>query len=279
MIEDQPLLRRVAVNDVELAYRLGGAGPPVACIHGSWDDHHSWDEVAARLRTACTVLTYDRRGHSASTAPPGQGHIGEDVVDAATLVEALGLAPATVVGHSYGASIALLLAARRPDVVQRVIVHEPPLYGLLIGDEHWDAVRREAASMMADIAQVIERGDLETAARRFVDEVAFGPGSWSGLLGAGDRATMLANADTWLDQSRDPDRLTLDVTPLSESSIPVTVTTGSHSVPAFGEVARRLVAQLPTSELVTIDGAGHGAHISHPGRFAQVVLARIEPGH
>jgi esterase len=278
MIEDRPWLRRVAVNDVELAYRLGGDGPPVVCIHGSWDDHRAWDEVAARLRTACTVVTYDRRGHSASTAPPGQGHIGEDVADAAALLEALKMASATVVGHSYGASIALLLAVRRPDLVQQLIVHEPPLYGLLGGDQQWEAVRREAARTMADIARALERGDLECAARRFVEEIAFGPGSWAGLLSENARATMLANADTWLDQNRDPERLAVDVSPLAESSIPVTVTAGTDSLPAFGEIARRLVAQLPAAELVAIHGATHGAHISHPDRFTQVVLARVRGG-
>jgi pimeloyl-ACP methyl ester carboxylesterase len=275
VIEDLPLLRRSAVDGVELAHRIGGDGPPVVLIHGSWDDHRSWDEVAARLRATCRVLAYDRRGHSASTAPPGQGRIGEDVEDAAALLERHGLAPASVVGHSYGASVALLLAVRRPDLVRRVVVHEPPLYALLAGDDEWDAVRRKAGETMAEVAAALIDGEVEVAARRFVEEVAFGAGSWPGLLCERGRATVLANADTWLDQSRDPDRLAVDVTPLATSGIPVTVTTGTATIAAFAEIARRLVAALPESELVPIDGAAHGAHLSHPERFAAVVAARV----
>jgi pimeloyl-ACP methyl ester carboxylesterase len=270
-------LRRVAVGDVQLAYRTAGEleGRGVLLVHGSWDDHRTWDGVVAGLREHCRVVAYDRRGHSASTAPPGQGRIGEDVDDAAGLVEALGLGPATVVGHSYGAAVALLLAMRRPDVVRRLVVPEPPLYVLLAGDPVWEPVRAAAAVTMAAVAGALEAGELEAGARRFVDEVAFGAGAFDGLFDECARATILANADTWLDQSRDPERLTVDVRPLAGSTIPLTVTTGTASLPAFPEIARRVVALVPHAELVRIQGAGHGAPVSHAAQLAQIVRNRL----
>ncbi len=275
MSADVPLLRRARLGDVDLAYRLGGDGPPVLLIHGSWDDHRSWDEVAARLRPSCTVVAYDRRGHSASTAPPGQGRIGEDVADAAALLDHLDLLPAGVVGHSYGSSVALLLAIRHPELVSRVIVHEPPLYALLAGDPNWERVRQEAATTMVEVAAGLEAGDTEAAARRFIDDVAFGPGAWDTLFCDRGRATVLTNADTWLDQSKDPERLAVDITPLTRMSIPLTVTTGTASLPAFPEITRRVVELLPAAELVTINGAAHGAHLSHAGPLADIILPRV----
>lgn len=273
-----PSLRRVGVGDVDLVYRLGGDGPPVLLIHGSWEDHRTWDAVADRLRASCTVLVYDRRGHSGSTAPVGQGSIGEDVDDAAGLLVRFGLAPAVVVGHSYGASVALLLAARHPELTARAVVHEPPLFALLAGDPRWAAVSAATADVMAAVARGLEEGEVESAVQTFVEKVGFGPGSWHGLFDDRGRATALANHATWLDQSRDPERLAVDLAAVAASGVAVTVTTGSQSLPAYPEVAARTVAALPRADLVTVPGAAHGVQLSHPGAFAEIVLARVRAG-
>jgi pimeloyl-ACP methyl ester carboxylesterase len=57
--------------------------------------------------------------------------VRDDVADLAALLEELPHAPAHVVGNSFGASIVLRLAAARPDLFRSLIVHEPPLLGLL----------------------------------------------------------------------------------------------------------------------------------------------------
>jgi len=77
------------------------------------------------------VLTYDRRGHSQSERLNHQGIMQEDVDDLVTLVEYLQLAPAHIVGNSGGAAVALKTAARNPDLFRTLVVHEPPLFGLL----------------------------------------------------------------------------------------------------------------------------------------------------
>jgi len=103
-------------------------------VHGSWGDHHNWDLVAPRLAETHTVLTYDRRGHSQSQRLTSQGSVHDDVADLAALIEQAGIAPAHVVGNSFGASICLRLAAERPELIRSLIVHEPPLVGLIAED-------------------------------------------------------------------------------------------------------------------------------------------------
>ena len=100
---------------------------PLVLVHGSWDSHHDWDLVVPRLADSFRVLTYDRRGHSESERPTGQESVREDVADLAALIEHLGLAPAWVVGNSFGASIILRLAGERPELFRGLIGHEPPL--------------------------------------------------------------------------------------------------------------------------------------------------------
>jgi pimeloyl-ACP methyl ester carboxylesterase len=120
---------------VELHYELSGSGEPLVLVHGSWGDHHNWDPVVPTLAESFQVLAYDRRGHSASERPAGQGSVFEDADDLAGLIDELGLAPAHVAGNSFGAAIALRAATRRPEVFRCLIVHEPPLFPRLAGTE------------------------------------------------------------------------------------------------------------------------------------------------
>src|SRR5690349_4698413 len=123
------------LNGVSLYYELAGDdGPPLVLVHGSWGDHENWSTVATDLSKHFRLLTYDRRGHSRSERPAAQGSVHEDVDDLAALLEQLGLAPAHIVGNSFGAAIVLRLAARRPGLFRSLAIHEPPLLGVLATD-------------------------------------------------------------------------------------------------------------------------------------------------
>src|SRR5512145_308075 len=99
------------VNGVRLFFeQRGGGGDAVVLVHGSWDSHVDWDLVLPRLADSFRVVVYDRRGHSRSERSTGQGSVREDVADLAALIEHLDLAPAWVVGNSFGTSITLRLA-------------------------------------------------------------------------------------------------------------------------------------------------------------------------
>src|SRR5687767_7977384 len=96
------------INGVGLRYEVFGSGDvPVVLVHGSWGSHHNWDRVAPVLSESFRVVTYDRRGHSESERPPGQGSVHEDVADLAALIEHLEPGPAYVAGNSWGAVITL----------------------------------------------------------------------------------------------------------------------------------------------------------------------------
>ncbi len=118
-------------DGARLFYEREGAGEPLVLVHGSWVDARVWDAVVPLLSRSLDVVAYDRRGHSRSSCPPGQGSIRDDVADTAGLIECLGLGPAHVAGTSWGGTIALRLAPARPDLVRSVSAHEPPLFDLL----------------------------------------------------------------------------------------------------------------------------------------------------
>src|SRR6266478_6104280 len=148
----------------------GDHGTPVVLVHGSWGDHHNWDAVVPGLARTFRVLTYDRRGHSQSERVATQGRIEEDVADLAALIATNHLAPAHVVGNSFGAIIVLKLAAARPDLFASLTVHEPPLIGLLGNDPALPGVQQRIGAVIA----TLQSGKTELGAQQFVETVAFG---------------------------------------------------------------------------------------------------------
>lgn len=261
------------VGGVRLHYELSAAaGPPLVLVHGSWVDHTDWAPVAADLARDFQVLTYDRRGHSLSDRPAGPGSADEDAADLAALIEGLGLAPAHVAGNSFGAAISLRLASRRPSLFRSLNVHEPPLFGLLAAHAE---TREMAAAVGAAVGRVVERlvrGEMAAAAERFVDDVALGPGAWAGLPES-LRAVLVNNAPTFLDETRDPEALMLDVAALGAFDRPLLLTGGSESPPPFAPVLDALARALPQARRHTFDGAGHLPHQSHPAAYAAQVRA------
>lgn len=70
------------INGVAISWELTDeAGDALVLVHGSWIDHQNWAGIVPALARSFRVLTYDRRGHSQSGRPAGQGSVAEDVSD------------------------------------------------------------------------------------------------------------------------------------------------------------------------------------------------------
>jgi len=261
------------VNGVQLTYEVCGAGNvPLILVHGSWVSHHSWDAIVPGLAESFHVLRYNRRGHSGSERPAGQGSVREDVADLASLIEHLGLGPAWVIANSFGASITLRLAGERPDLFRGIIAHEPPLFSLLADDRAVAPMLEHVGKRIGAVVDRITAGDHAAAAEEFVETVAFGPGTWK-QLPPDLRETFIENAPTFLDEATDPEQFAFDLEWISAFPRPVLLTTGDLSPPAFAPVVARLADVLPNAEVVSFPGAGHIPHATHPDAYVEAIMA------
>ena len=251
-----------------------GVGDPMVLVHGSWGDHQNWASVVPALARSFRVLTYDRRGHSRSERPAGQGSVREDVADLAALLEELRLSPAHVVGNSFGASIVLRLAAERPELFRSLIAHEPPLFGLLKDDTNATEALAAVHERMSAVVSMLAAGDSAGGARQFVETIAFGPGAWP-KLPEELRKTLVFNAPTWLDEAHDPEALEIDLGGLDGFTAPVLLTVGDQSPPFFPMVVEKIAAAMPRAEIRTYAGAGHVPHVTHPEQYVASVTEFI----
>jgi len=261
------------VNEVRLYFEDTGAGEiPLVLVHASWVSHHTWDLAARQLAPSFRVVTYDRRGHSQSERLAGQGSVREDTADLAALIEHLGLAPAYVVGNSFGSCIALRLAGERPELLRGLIAHEPPLFALLADDAECAPLLAEVERRIHLVVARIATGDEVGAAEQFVETVALGPGAWARLPSQTQR-TFVENAQTFADESADPEAFGIDLVPLGRFGKPVLLTLGDQSPPMFAPVVRRLAGILPHTETLTFSGAGHIPHVTHPEAYIKAVTS------
>ena len=105
-------------DGVRLAVReWPGQGPSILLLHGLASSSHIWDLVAPRLAPRFRVVAYDQRGHGLSGKPSSGYGFDRLTADAAAVIRRVRLGRPVVVGHSWGANVALQLAVERPRLV------------------------------------------------------------------------------------------------------------------------------------------------------------------
>ncbi|WP_159479103.1 alpha/beta hydrolase [Streptomyces caniferus] len=120
-------VQKVQVGEVQLAYRVWGEedAPPAVLLHCLGEDGEDWRGVVGRLAGTHRVYALDQRGHGLSDWP-GEYGFARWRDDAIGFLQALGLERVALIGHSLGAVAALLLAADRPELVDRLVLEEVP---------------------------------------------------------------------------------------------------------------------------------------------------------
>jgi len=110
---------RIQVENGELAYEIRGAGDPVVLLHGGMLDSRMWDAEMTALERHHTAIRYDARGHGESSTPTQRFKHYEDL---RSLLTALELPCATLVGLSGGGRIAVDFALTYPDLVENLVL-------------------------------------------------------------------------------------------------------------------------------------------------------------
>ena len=142
----------VDLGGVRTWYAVDGAGDPLVYLHGGFSDADELDPVRAHVRRPVPGVL---AGPARPRAHPGRR--GRRSTSTATATDTIAFledvvgGPADLVGFSDGATAALHVALRRPDLVRRMVMisgqyHRDGLLPDLFGDDLDDAVARDGAS-------------------------------------------------------------------------------------------------------------------------------------
>jgi pimeloyl-ACP methyl ester carboxylesterase len=253
-------MEAVGRGDVVVSYTTRGSGPTLVLVHGSFSDHNTnWTECAAMLHERFTTVAIARRGRG-QTTPTADHTVEDEAEDVVAVIEAIG-GPVTVLGHSYGALVALEVAMRSPQV-EKLVLYEPCKEGLF--DDY--VARFEDLARAGDFDQLVEvflRETLETPAE-IVDELKT-KGNWGDWID--DAPTTLNDVRAVFGYRGASDGV-------KSITVPVLLLTGSES-PQHLYRTQDLKRTLPQSHTVVLQGQGHEGMTTAPELFVREVASFV----
>ncbi len=244
----------------------GDPARPAIGLHCMMGSGGLFDPLSERLDGLVDLRSFDFPGHGRS--PDWQAPDGIDLHTfvtrhAAGLIEQ----PVDLIGHSFGATVALRIAVGAPHAVRSLTLVEPVLFAAA-----------PPASRQAEhdrLAPFVADEDWDGLLRRFL-------GDWGapGEIPTGPRGERLhrqmrmvldTNAGLIADNSR-----ILREDGLEGIEVPVMLISGEKSPPVVHEIAEGLAARLPDVARATVPGAGHMLPLSHPDQFADLTRLNLE---
>jgi 3-oxoadipate enol-lactonase len=171
----------------------------------------------------------------------------------------LGEAPAALVGASFGGLVCLQVAARRPDVVRRLVLLDAPL-----ADHRFSG---DVAAFAREEEALLEQGDLRAAARLNAE---FWPAP-DASTEVRERIAEMQQRAFELEAESEARELEPGPIDLSAMAAETLVVVGEHDKPDFHAIAARLVRELPRARHAVVAGAGHLPALESPGETARLV--------
>jgi pimeloyl-ACP methyl ester carboxylesterase len=245
-----------------------GSGPHRAlAIHCSLSHGGSWGPLARELSGALRLTAFDLPGHGQSGPWAGTGEI--QAVSTAMAADFLDT-PTDVIGHSFGATVALRLAVERPDLVRSLILYEPVFFAVALHDQ--PGLRAGHEAEMADYAAGMVAGDFLQAAEGFT-RVWGDLRGWTALP-EGARVAMAAQMpliEAATDALYGDAGGMLSSGALRRISAPVLLMEGSASPAIISAINAGLAVRIPEARRVVVQGAGHMGPISHARGVAEEI--------
>ncbi|HTQ98648.1 MAG TPA: alpha/beta fold hydrolase [Candidatus Acidoferrum sp.] len=240
-----------------------GAGPTVVVLHGLYGNQGNWSPLCRQLAQDFNVYALDARNHGQSAWADTMtlAEMADDVVDTLQL---LGIATAHLIGHSMGGKTAMLLALRRPELVQSLCVVDiaPVAYA-----QAADGVIQALVAL--DLAQVASRADAdhrlaEKIPEKFVRDFLLTNlqrdenGGWRWRFNLPVLAASFREVTGWPDDA-------------GSYAGPTLFIKGEHSHYILPEHRAAIVRQFPHAQFKIVNGAGHWVHSEKPEAVLRLI--------
>ncbi len=266
----------VLLHGHRVNFTIAGQGPPVVLIHGVAGRAAQWDQIVELLAESHTVVAPDLLGHGESAKPRGDYSLGAHASGIRDLLVGLGIARASIVGHSLGGGIAMQFAYQFPERCERLVLVSS---GGLGDDVH--AILRAATLPGSELvlpllahprvlalASLLPRalGRVGLLTRPDITEIARG---YQSLSNAEARSAFIHTLRSVIDPTGQRinacDRLYL------ASKMPSMIIWGGRDRIIPVAHARPAHEGMPGSRLELFDDAGHFPHLDYPRQFARTL--------
>lgn len=245
--------------------------PVLLCLHGTSMQSSAWTALGSALKNQWRVIALDMRGHGKSDKPPSGYKLSDYADDVKQVLDALGVARASLLGSSLGTQVAIEFAAKYPDNVDKLLLSDP---SCLIDQDAIDkyvALHLSRPRTFADDNAALQFSKSLPQRQRFSDEVhAF---TLQGDLGE------VANGELEWRYALEPILQTFKELRVDQSAsiaavrAPVLILRGEDSHVLSRPNALKLLAQFAQAELIEFSDCGHTIWGDQPVALAREAAA------
>lgn len=255
----------VPVGRYSLYYEERGKGEPLILIHGGLVDRRVWDGQFELFGRWSRVIRYDNRNHGLSHGLPDSFAYHQDLN---SLMEALGIQRARLVGLSLGGAIAMDFALAHPEKVTALVLVSSGLSGY----EFRDSTLKLNQKKQSDAAA---RRDMSAYIEYYQRSWTDGPSRTPGQVNRDVRQKVHDMVRSTLSKP-EPDNTVIPLEPpalgrLDSIRVPTLFVMGDLDMPSMQEISGRVLKAIPGSRKVVIKGAGHMVNMEKPEEFNEVV--------
>ena len=233
----------------------------VVLLHSSASSARQWDRLAELLKPRFRVRAIEVHGHGEQQAWRGDTRLAL-ADEAALAVPALEDAgPVHVIGHSYGAAVAIKLATMYPKSVRSLVAYEPVLFRFLFDDVAHHLAAQDVVAVADAMREQLATGENHSAAQTFIDFWS-GAGAWNSLP-EGKRASIAARMPAVLQQFDALFHEPLQRAQLALLRMPMLFISGARTVAVARAIAELLRPALPCARHEVLPAMGHMGPITH----------------
>ena len=253
-----------------LYFEAAGTGPGLAFIHAGIADSRMWDAEYAGFAPRFRVVRLDLRGFGRSPLAPGRFAYHEDVAE---VLRAAALERTTLVGCSFGSTVAIETALAHPDLVGYLILVSPSLGG---GES------KEMDRFGEEEEVLLEKGDLDGATELNLRMWVDGPHRRPDQVAPGvrERVRVMQRSALAMEMPKGIERVRLDPPAekrLEEIRVPTLIIVGALDVPYVLEASERLAREVQGARRVVIEGAAHLPNLERPEAFRATLEEFLSP--
>ncbi|RKU26028.1 alpha/beta hydrolase [Candidatus Poribacteria bacterium] len=241
----------IEIDNLKVAYRVGGFGSPVVLLHGWGAESGTFKSVFDHLSSSHQVYALDLPGFGLSEIPPEPWNATDYAKLLSSFLDKLNIGKASLIGHSYGGRISIVIAANEPEKIEKVILVNSA------GLKPKRNLKYYCKYLLSRFGRVFRR--LGSFGNSFADRIADIVGSRDYKEAGPMRGTMVKSVNQ-------------DLHPcLSKIRNQTLLIWGEHDKDTPLSSGRIMEKEIPNSKLVVLKDAGHFSYLDQTEQFVQMV--------